>query len=153
MRSTKSTVVKGKDGVYVRGEVWSKERYRKDMDRRNKYNRETYRQVQVRLRRDTAPDILNWVTLVSNFNEYVRDLIRADLQKRIKRGEIAVDDQTGAVTVLKKPAKLDISGEPGDVSDSWNLESLPEGAADIYSIKLKAGPDKKKKDTEEEKPE
>lgn len=146
MRNTKSTVVKSKNGVYVRGEVWSPERYRRDMDRRNAYNRKTYRQIQVRLRRDTTPDILNWAEIIPNFNLYIRDLIRADLKKRIKRGEIELDMKTGGIKVLK-PMK-DI--EPMRTEcDDWNIDEESLGKAeDIWSIKRERG--RRKKNVEED---
>ncbi len=139
MRSLKKTVVKSKDGVYVRGEVWSNARYRKDMDRRNAYNRENYKQIQLRLRRDTTPDMLNWITLIPNFNEYIRDLVRADLKKRIEAGEIELNMQTGEITVLKAPEDIELMG---DACADWNCDPLPEGT-DIWNIVLPKGRKKK----------
>lgn len=142
MRSLKKTVVKGKDGVYVRGEVWSNARYRKDMDRRNQYNRETYKQIQVRLRRETTPDLLNWITLIPNFNEYIRDLMRADLQRRMDAGEIELDMQTGEIKVLKQPEDIELTG---DSCSDWNREEpLPEGST-LWNIELPKGRKKKEK--------
>ena len=141
MRSLKKTVVKGRDGVYVRGDVWSHERYKKDLDRRMAYNRKNYKQVQVRLRRETTPDMLNWITLIPNFNEYIRDLMRADLKKRIDAGEIDLDMQTGEITVLKAPGDIELKG---DSCSDWNCKSLPEGATDIWNIALPTGRKKKK---------
>ena len=83
------------------------------------------RDFRLYIRRNVAPDILNWLVLVKNVNQYIRCLIREDMQNRIEAGVIDVNSKTGEVTILK-PQYIDME-MLGTVCSEWNCEPLPGG--------------------------
>lgn len=113
---------------------------KKDWTRQNKYNREKYKQTQIRLRKETYPHLLNWVELVPSFNVYIRGLMQKDMLERQERGEIEIDPETGEIRVTGETEGIELKA---DGCSKWNLTGeLPGDAEDIWSIDLKAKKDK-----------
>lgn len=106
LRNTKSKVVIGKKEVFANGRVYDKEVYKRNQEYRVNWNRQKNKQIQVRLRKDKYPDVINWLSMQTNFNEYVRELMKADMERLEKEGKIKIDKDTGAVTVLCDPAEI-----------------------------------------------
>ena len=106
MRDTSRKAVKGKSEVFIDNKVISREQYEKTQQYRNKYQQDSYKQIQLRVSYQADPDLMSWLVIQSNFNKYIRRLVREHMERLIKEGKIVVTEDNN-IHVLVDPEELE----------------------------------------------
>lgn len=87
MRSTKKKAIE-KDGVvYTGGRLYKKESLEKFKRYQQQYIKDTYRRFTIRLRLEDDKEMIEYVSSKDSFNDYIRKLIEADMEKQEKKSK------------------------------------------------------------------
>ncbi len=89
MKKTKSKVVEVKDAnnndvIVANGRIWTKEQREHYIKYQQEYHTKKYRRFSFRIL-NTNEEMISWLIGQPNLNEYLRDLVEADMKK--KKGE------------------------------------------------------------------
>lgn len=57
--------------------------YKSRIKATNKYNKKTYYNVSIRVRKDTQKDIIEWLDAQKSKNDYIINLIKKDMENHI----------------------------------------------------------------------
>lgn len=58
--------------------VYNEAKYRAN----TKYNKKTYKDIKIRIRKDNEQDILSYLSVQKSINEYIKNLIKEDMKNK-----------------------------------------------------------------------
>lgn len=84
LRSTKKRAVEKDEMIFAQGKMWSKKSYMHFRQYQTEYNKKRYRMFGIRMLNDADKDLIKYLESKDNLNDYMKDLIRKDLNKTKK---------------------------------------------------------------------
>lgn len=84
MKSTKKKAVASKksDEIFANGRVWTKEQLSSYREYQKEYIKSTYRSFLFRCNSEKESDLIEWLQMQDNLAAYLKDLVRADMDKK-----------------------------------------------------------------------
>lgn len=84
MKSTKKKAVASKksDEIFANGRVWTPEQLASYRKYQKDYVKSTYRSFFFRCNNDKESDLIEWLQMQDNLAGYLKDLVRADMEKK-----------------------------------------------------------------------
>ena len=84
LRSTKKRAVEKDEMILAQGKMWSKKSYMHFRQYQTEYNKKRYRMFGIRMLNEADKDLIKWLESKDNLNEYLKNIIRKDMEKSKK---------------------------------------------------------------------
>ena len=84
MKSTKKRAVKKDDKILAQGRIWNEEAYMRYRQYQTEFNKKRYRMFGIRMLNETEKDLIKWLESKDNLDDYMKALIRKDMEKAKK---------------------------------------------------------------------